>query len=83
MSVKKDKKALLETILGSEITIPSKTTKVSEMINRENILEIVSSDLHSSLSDFFDALAPIFTTSLPLEAIIKYKDGNYSAPSKG
>ena len=82
MSITKAKKDLLETILGSEISIPSKTIKIEEMISRENILEVVSSDLYNSLSSFFDASAPFFKTSLPLERIIRYRDGTFSSMEK-
>lgn len=82
MSITKAKKDLLETILGSEISIPSKTIKIEEMISRENILEVVSSDLYNSLSSFFDASAPFFKTSLPLERIVRYRDGTFSSMEK-
>jgi hypothetical protein len=79
MSEKGDKKALLETILGSEVVIP--TSEIHAHKNAE-ILNIVSAGLFGGLSSYFDSKAPFFQTSLPLERIVRYKDGSFSSMEK-
>ncbi|MFZ2450343.1 MAG: hypothetical protein WAW36_07490 [Methylovulum miyakonense] len=74
-----EKKALLETILGSEIVIP---TSLTSSENQSNILQIVSDDLYNGLANYFGSEAPFFTTSLPLERIVRYKDGSFSSMEK-
>jgi hypothetical protein len=73
------RKALLETILGSEVIIPTSNIQGSQ---NSNILSIVSSDLFSGLKNYFDTSAPFFQTSLPLERIVRYKDGSFSSMEK-
>lgn len=79
MSNTEEKKALLETILGSEIIIPTSNLRGGQ---DNNILTIVSSDLYSGLSNYFDSTAPLFQTSIPLERIVRYKDGSFSSMEK-
>jgi len=47
-----------------------------------DILNIVSSDLYSGFSNYFGSTAPFFQTSLPLERIVRYKDGSFSSMEK-
>lgn len=75
----KEKKDLLETILGSEVIVPSSST---QDLKSSDILNIVSGDLFSSLSGYFGSTAPFFQTSLPLERIVRYKDGSFSSMEK-
>ena len=79
MSNKDEQKALLEKILGSEIIIPK-----SDVYTQKNhgILNIVSQDLFGSLSHYFNSNAPFFQTSLPLDRIVRYKDGSFSSMEK-
>ncbi|MBB1295504.1 hypothetical protein [Pseudoalteromonas sp. SR41-4] len=79
MSNNIERKALLETILGSEVVVP--TSNIQGTQNSE-ILNIVSSDLFSCLKNYFDTSAPFFQTSLPLERIVRYKDGSFSSMEK-
>ena len=71
-----ERKDLLETILGSEVLIPSSNV---QGVQGSEILNIVSNDLFSDLSSYFDTTAPFFQTSLPLERIVRYKDGSFSS----
>lgn len=79
VSNNEERKALLETILGSEVVVP--TSNIQSYQN-SNILNIVSSDLFSSLKNYFDTSSPYFQTSLPLERIVRYKDGSFSSMEK-
>ena len=79
MSNNIERKALLETILGSEVIIPTSNVQSSQ---NSNVLSIVSSELFYSLKNYFDTSAPFFQTSLPLERIVRYKDGSYSSMEK-
>ncbi|SDB61096.1 hypothetical protein SAMN05660653_03170 [Desulfonatronum thiosulfatophilum] len=79
MSTKDDKKALLEKILGSEVVIP--TSDIHSHRNAE-ILSIVSEDLFGGLCRYFNSNAPFFQTSLPLERIVRYKNGSFSSMEK-
>lgn len=79
MSAKDDKKALLETILGSEVVIPTSDIHGKK---KDEILNIVSEDLFGGLSRYFNSNAPFFQTSLPLERIVRYKDGSFSSMEK-
>lgn len=79
MSKKDEQKALLETILGSEVIIP--TSGIQSHKNDE-ILHIVSQDLFDGLSHYFNSNAPFFQTSLPLGRIVRYKDGSFSSMEK-
>jgi hypothetical protein len=76
MSNKKEKKALLEAILGAEVIVPTSNVQGSQNLD---ILNIVSSDLFSGLSNYFGSTAPFFQTSLPLERIVRYKNGSFSS----
>lgn len=79
MSKKDEQKALLEKILGSEIIIPP-----SDVQGHKNhgVLNIISQDLFGSLSHYFNSNAPFFQTSLPLDRIVRYKDGSFSSMEK-
>lgn len=79
MSKKDEQKALLEKILGSEIIIHH-----SDVQSQKNhgVLNIISQDLFSSLSHYFNSNAPFFQTSLPLDRIVRYKDGSFSSMEK-
>lgn len=79
MSKKDEQKALLETILGSEVIIP--TSDIQSHKN-DGILNIVSQDLFGGLSHYFNSNAPFFQTSLPLGRIVRYKDGSFSSMEK-
>jgi len=79
VSKKDEQKALLETILGSEVIIP--TSDIQSHGNDE-ILNIVSQDLFGGLSHYFNSNAPFFQTSLPLGRIVRYKDGSFSSMEK-
>ncbi|WP_157830804.1 hypothetical protein [Aeromonas sobria] len=79
MSNNLERKALLETILGSELIIPTSNIQGSQ---NSNILNVVSNDLFIGLNNYFDASAPFFQTSLPLERIVRYKDGSFSSMEK-
>lgn len=79
MSDNVEKKALLETILGSKVVVPISNIQGSQ---NNDILNIVSSDLFSGLKNYFDTSAPFFQTSLPLERVVRYKDGSFSSMEK-
>lgn len=79
MSNQEEKKALLETILGSEVIVPSSNIQTSK---NDEILSIVSNDLFSGFSSYFNSTAPYFQTSLPLAKIVRYKDGSFSSMEK-
>lgn len=79
MSTNKDKKALLEIILGSEVIIPNSNIRA---LQNEDVLNIISNDLFTGLSSYFDTTAPFFQTSLPLDRIVRYKDGSFSSMEK-
>lgn len=79
VSNNEERKALLETILGSEVVVP--TSNIQSYQN-SNILNVVSSDLFSSFKNYFDTSSPYFQTSLPLERIVRYKDGSFSSMEK-
>ncbi|WP_429138699.1 hypothetical protein [Aeromonas allosaccharophila] len=79
MSNNLERKALLETILGSELIIPTSNIQGSQ---NSNILNVVSNDLFIGLNNYFDASVPFFQTSLPLERIVRYKDGSFSSMEK-
>src|SRR5690625_4612854 len=79
VSKKDEQKALLETILGSEVIIP--TSDIQSHKN-DGILNIVSQDLFGGLSHYFNSNAPFFQTSLPLGRIVRYKDGSFSSMEK-
>lgn len=79
VSKKDEQKALLETILGSEVIIP--TSDIQSHRN-DGILNIVSQDLFGGLSHYFNSNAPFFQTSLPLGRIVRYKDGSFSSMEK-
>lgn len=79
MSNKEKNKGLLEIILGSKVIIPTSSIQ-GEQDN--SILKIISSDLYLGLSNYFDSTAPFFQTSLPLERIVRYKDGSFSSMEK-
>lgn len=79
MSKKDEQKALLETILGSEVIIPTSDIQSHE---NDGILNIVSQDLFGGLSHYFNSNAPFFQTSLPLGRIVRYKDGSFSSMEK-
>lgn len=79
MSTNLEKKTLLETILGSEVIIP---TSDIQCYQNSNILNVVSNDLFWGLKNYFDESVPFFQTSLPLERIVRYKDGSFSSMEK-
>ncbi|WP_174979060.1 hypothetical protein [Burkholderia lata] len=79
MANQEEKKALLEAILGAEVIVPTSNIRSSK---NSDILNIVSGDLFSGLSDYFNSAAPFFQTSLPLERIVRYKDGSFSSMEK-
>lgn len=79
MTRQMEEKSLLAEIIGSEITIPSTSTLRN---GDENILRIVSDDLYNSLANFLGSSAPFFQAALPLDRIIKYKDGSFSSIEK-
>jgi hypothetical protein len=79
MSNKEEKKNLLEAILGAEVIVPRSNVQDSKNID---ILNIVSNDLFSGLSNYFGSTAPFFQTSLPLKRIVRYKDGSFSSMEK-
>jgi len=79
MSKQTEKTSLLAEIIGSEITIPSSNLRRE---NQQEILRIVSNDLYDGLARFLGDSAPFFKTSLPLERIIKYRDGSFSSMEK-
>lgn len=79
VSKQENKKALLETILGSEIIVPS--SDIRSQKNNE-ILNVISSDLFFGISNFFGSTAPYFQTTIPLERIVRYKDGSFSSMEK-
>lgn len=79
MFANNNKTSLLETILGSEIIIPTSNYDQRE---GEKALQIISNDLYYSLANYFDSSTPFFQTSLPLEKIVRYKDGSFSSMEK-
>ncbi|MBN3208400.1 hypothetical protein H5A35_13410 [Pectobacterium brasiliense] len=74
-----ERKALLETILGAVVTVPTSDIQGSQ---NSNIMSVVSSDVFFGLKSYFDTSAPFFQTSLPLERIVRYKDGSFSSMEK-
>lgn len=72
-------KNLLEIVLGTNFIIPVSNEKIS---NNNHELNIVSSELFSSLSNYLGSTAPFFQTSLPLDRIVRYKDGSFSSMEK-
>ncbi|PCE68812.1 hypothetical protein [Salinivibrio sp. YCSC6] len=79
MSNNVEKLTLLEVILGSKVVVPKLNIQGNQ---NSNILNIVSSDLFSGLKHYFDTSAPFFQTSLPLERIVRYKNGSFSSMEK-
>lgn len=79
MSTNIEKHTLLEKILGSEIVSP----RSNDMkFNDGTALNIISNDLYNSLAVFFNSSAPFFQTNIPIDRIIKYKDGTFSSMEK-
>lgn len=76
---KNEKMSLLAEIIGSEITIPSSHLRSS---NQQEVLRIFSTELYNGLAEFLGNSGPFFQTSLPLDRIIKYKDGSFSSMEK-
>lgn len=74
-----EERSLLAEIIGSEILITSSNVRRD---TEEDILRIVSNDLYDGLAKFLGSSAPFFQTSLPLERLIKYKDGGFSSIEK-
>jgi len=66
-------------ILGSEVIIP--TSNAHQGLGG-GVLQIVSNDLYCGLANYFNSTAPFFQTSLPLERIVRYKDGSFSSMEK-
>lgn len=79
MSTQPEERSLLAEIMGSEIIIPNSNLRRE---TRQDILRIVSNDLYDGLAKFLGSSAPFFQTSLPLERLIKYKDGSFSSIEK-
>jgi len=80
MNRKLEKKSLLTEILGSEIVTPVESN--FRRGSQQDILAIVSDELYDGLTNFFGNSSPFFQTSLPLEKIIRYKDGRFSSIEK-
>ncbi|MCC4241207.1 hypothetical protein [Thalassospira povalilytica] len=72
-------RSLLAEIIGSEIVIPRSNFRREA---QPDILKIVSNDLHDELANFFGSSPPFFQTSLPLDHLLKYKDGRFSSIEK-
>ncbi len=74
-----DKMAIFKDILGAEITIPTKPVLLShDFIG----IEIVSQDLHDKIAGYFSASTPLFKASIPLDKLVRYKDGGFSSMVK-
>jgi len=71
-----DKKGLLEAVLGAEITIHASDLNP---VYQADLVQVVSTDLYQSLTRFFGETPPLFTVSMPLDRIVRYKDGSYSS----
>lgn len=79
MPTKTKKMSLLAEIIGSEITIPSSNLRRN---NQQDVLQVFSTELYNGLAEFFGNSGPFFQTSLPLDRIVKYKDGSFSSMEK-
>ena len=76
MSLIFEKKALLDKILGGEMVVPASND--SHHFG-EDVLHIISGDLHSGIANYFNSSAPFFQARLPLDRIVRYKDGSFSS----
>lgn len=79
MSASEEKKSLFEMILGGKLEL---SNPYESLLQNSPSLEIISDDLYCDLQSFFDKEAPFFITSLPLDRIVRYRDGSYSSMSK-
>lgn len=79
MSSNEEKKSLFELILGSKLEIAKPYETISE---QDIVLKIFSNDLYLDFCSFFDQPTPYFQTNLPLEKIVRYKDGTFSSMEK-
>lgn len=79
MTKQSEEKSLLAEIIGTEITIPTASSSREE---NNNVLKILSDDLYNNLVTFLESSAPFFQATLPLERLIKYKDGSFSSIEK-
>jgi len=79
MSKEPKNTSLLESILGSGIEM---RYSANQNINDTGIMQIVSNDVYQGLLHYFDTSAPFFQTSIPLQRIVRYKDGSFSSMEK-